>query len=99
MLEARRRRAVRDVGRLRRLALAAIGQAPDFPFGTPGDRVAGVPELRRDAGIGRVLEKPAALAVDDLVGKLRAELEVEAFVIDAPTPVRLHVHAVSRFSD
>src|SRR6266446_6337944 len=91
VLEARRRRAVRDVGRLWWLALAAVGQAPDGPFAATGDRVAGVPELGRDAGVGRVLEQPAALAIDDLVGELGAELEVEPLVIDAPAAVGLHV--------
>src|SRR6202035_5393515 len=99
VLEARRRGAVRDMRRLRRLALAAVGQPPDRPFTATGDCVVGVPELRRDAGIGRVLDQPAALAVDDFVGQLGAELEIEPLVVDAPTPGGLHIHTLCGFGN
>ena len=89
-------RHMRDLGRL---ALAAVGQAPDFPLRPAGDRVAGIPELRRDPRVGGVLEHPAALAGDDLISKLRPELKIEAAVVDAPAAIRLHVDAVLRVGD
>ena len=84
-------RAVPDVHRLGRLALAAVRRAPDRPLAA--DRVAGAPEARRDAGVGGVLQHRAELAVPDLPADLGAELEVQADVVDAPAPVGLEEDA------
>src|SRR6059036_2772754 len=79
---ADRRRAVPDVGGLRWLPLAAVRRAPDRPL--LADGVAGAPEARRDAGVGAVLQHCTQLAILDLPTDLRAKLEVEAAVVDAP---------------
>ncbi len=47
-----------------------------------------------DAGVRRVAQQPAELAVLDLVADLGAELEVEPLVVDRPRAVGLHVDAV-----
>src|SRR6187551_3723749 len=61
--DADRRRAVPNVRRLRRLALATVRRAPDGPV--LADRVAGAPEARGDPGVRRVLEHRPELAVTD----------------------------------
>src|SRR5262247_1764545 len=63
VLEARGGRALRRAHGLARLALAAVGRAPDLPVGFVAHRVARIPEARRDAGVGAVLEHGAQLAV------------------------------------
>src|SRR5665213_1856533 len=62
---------------------------------TDPDRDARIPEHRRDAAVGRVLEHPAAFAVLDLPADLRAELKVQPPIVDRPRAVRFHVHAVT----
>src|SRR3990167_5122552 len=43
---------------LRGLALAAVGSSPQHPVAGIADGIAGVPELRCDAAVARVLEHP-----------------------------------------
>src|ERR1022692_691334 len=92
--EAAWRRAVADVHRLRRLALAAVDDAVHLPLGWARNRVAGSPELGCLSAVDRVADQTDALAVDDLPPVLGAELEVEAAVVDAPGAVSLEVDAV-----
>ena len=64
---------------------------------TRGTTASQLPQNSRgDPGVRRVLQHRAELAVVDLPGDLRAELEVQPLVVDAPAPVRLHVDAVGR---
>src|SRR5947209_4137865 len=79
--------AVAYVHRLDGLALAAVGSSPQLPVIAVADRVAAAPELRRDAGVSRVLQQGALLAALDLPRQLGAELEVQPFVVDAPALV------------
>ena len=89
-----RRGAVRDVRVLARLALAAVRQPVQAPTRrSRPTRVERAPEDRRLPGVGRVAQHPAELAVLDLPGDLRAELEVEALVVDRPALVRLQEDA------
>src|SRR5437773_10830838 len=81
--KARRRCAVTGAHRLHRLAFAAIGSAPQNPMLFIRDRVAAVPKVRSDPGVGAVLQQAALFAVLDFVADLGAELKVEAHVIDA----------------
>src|SRR5438046_475037 len=92
--EARRAGAVPGPHHLFRLPLAAIRNAPQVPVRAPGDGIASVPELRRNAAIARVLEHADAFAVADLPARLAAELEVVALVVNGPAPVGFHVDAV-----
>src|SRR5438094_765068 len=63
------------------------------------DAVAGIPELGRDPRIRRVFQHAAALAIDNFVGELGPKLKVQPLVVDAPTPVGLHVDAVPGLGD
>src|SRR5207253_3521335 len=78
--EPGRRRSVRNVCALPRLAFPAVRQTVEPPRVRSGDGVELSPELRRDARVGRVAEHPAELAALDLPRDLRPELEVEALV-------------------
>src|SRR5262249_18050110 len=91
--EARWSRAVSGADNLRGLALTAIGRAPQTPMFFVRDRVAGIPELRRDAAVGAVSKQLPQLPFLYFVSALRAELEIEAHIIDAPGPIRVHEHA------
>src|SRR5262245_11398656 len=63
VLEACAGGALRRAHGLARLALAAVGRAPDLPVRFVAHGVARVPELRRDARVGAVLEHRTQLAV------------------------------------
>src|ERR1017187_2728696 len=93
--EARRTGAVARAHDLLRLALAAVGRAPQHPVRGSGDGGAGVPELRGDAAVTRILQHADAFAVANLPADLAAELEVVALVVDGPAPVGLHVDGVA----
>src|ERR1700704_355729 len=82
------------MGLLARLPLAAVREAEELPLVGPSDCVELAPEDGGHAGIGRVPQHPAELALLDLPGDLRPELEVEALVVDRPALVRLEVEAV-----
>src|SRR6476646_7772813 len=92
--EARRRCAVSGSHDLLGLPLPAIRRAPKRPVLRSGDGGAGVPELRADPAVARILEHPSALAPADLPGDLAAELKVVPLIVDRPTLVRLHVNGV-----
>src|SRR5690349_3293028 len=77
------------------LAFAAVRNTPESPVLRSGNRLAGIPELGRDAAITGVFQHADAAAVTDLPADLAAELEVVALVIDRPAPVGLHVNAVA----
>src|ERR1017187_4949420 len=94
MAEARGTRAMAGAHDLLRLPLAAVGCAPEHPVLGSGDVRAGVPELRRDAAVARILQHADALAVPDLPADLAAELEVVALVVDGPAPVGLHIYGM-----
>src|SRR5579875_3560384 len=89
--EACRRRALRGPPGLQRLSLSAVRRPPGDPRGRVGDRIAGVPKLRRDACVCRIFDHTAPFAVLDLPPDLAAELKVEAVIVDRPRAVRLHV--------
>src|ERR1035438_10082065 len=55
IMKARRARAMTGPDHLFRLALAAVRYTPQHPMIAVGDGGAGIPELGRDAAIGRVL--------------------------------------------
>src|SRR6266550_6383460 len=92
--EAGGRGAVRDVRVLSRLALAAVRETAEHPLVRSGNGVERGPEDGRLARVGRVAQHPAELAVLDLPGDLRPELEVEPLVVDRPALVRLEVDAL-----
>src|SRR5437763_2141858 len=92
--EPGRRRSVGDVRVLPGLPLAAVRQPVQRPLFLARDRVERAPEDGRLAGVGHVSQHPAELAPLDLPGDLRAELEVEALVVDRPALVRLEEDAV-----
>src|SRR5579875_173360 len=89
--EACRRRALRGPPGLQRLSLSAVRRPPGDPRGRVGDRIAGVPKLRRDACVCRIFDHTAPFAVLDLPPDLAAELKVEAVIVDRPRAVRFHV--------
>src|SRR5204863_2421329 len=91
--EARGGCAVRDAHRLAGLALAAVGEPPEPPFGLRADRVEAAPELGRPAAVARVAHEAAPLAVDDLPADLGGELELEPARVDRPRAVRVEVEA------
>src|SRR5271157_1889117 len=84
LAEARRAGPVTRAHHLLRLSFAAVGHAPKRPVLPPGNRLAGIPELGRDAAVARVLQHADALAVPDLPRDLAAELKVIALVVDGP---------------
>src|SRR5438132_1111308 len=92
--EARGRGAVSCAHGLHRFAFAAVRCAPDSPVFGVGDRVTGFPEIRRDPGVRAVLQQAATLSALDLVADFRAELKIQAHVIDTPGPIRFHKNAV-----
>src|SRR5450755_224076 len=92
--EPRRRRALARSCGLHRLAFAAVRCAPRCPCVLVADRIARAPKLRRHAGVRGIFEHLSLLAVLDLVAELTSELEVQAFVVDGPRAVALHVDAV-----
>src|SRR5580704_15000017 len=92
--EARGTGAVAGAHDLLRLALAAVGRAPQRPVFRSGDGRARVPELCRDAAVARILQHADALSMADLPTDLTAELEVVALVVDRPTAVGLHIYGV-----
>src|SRR5919197_114196 len=79
---------------LSRLPFAAVGQPVKAPFILSGDGIEARPEDGGDTHVGRVAEHAAQLAVLDLPGDLRPELEVEPLVVDRPALVRAHEDAV-----
>src|ERR1035437_474033 len=82
-----------------RLALSAIGDAPEGPVLGAGDGGAAVPELGGDAAVAGVFQHADALAVADLPPDFASELKVVTLVVDGPAPVGLHVDAVVRAED
>src|SRR5262250_3906544 len=83
----RRRRAMAGSHDLLGLSLAAIRRAPKGPFIAGTNRVHGVPEARRKAAIGRVLQHSHPFAVLDLPANLSPKLKVVALVVNGPRPV------------
>src|SRR4051812_27797611 len=93
--EPRRAGAVAGAHHLLRLPLSAVRDAPQGPVLAPGDRHAGVPELRRNPAVARILQHADPLPIADLPGDLAPELKVVPLVVDRPTAVGLHVNAVA----
>src|SRR5581483_907921 len=79
---------------LLRLAFAAVRGSTERPLLARADGVHGIPELRGDSAVGRVLQQAHPLAVLDLPTDLSAELEVVALVVNRPGSVGLHENAV-----
>ena len=73
------------------LAFAAIWRTPQGPLVAGADGVHGIPELGGDAGIRRVLDHPAQLALLDLPANFAAKLKVVALVVNRPRTVRLQI--------
>src|SRR3990172_8540282 len=92
--EAGRRSAMARAHRLRGLAFAAVGCAPQNPLAGAADGVAGVPELSGNPAVAGIFEHPDFLAVANFPAHLAAELEVVAPIINGPTAVGLQVEAV-----
>ena len=84
---------------LLRLPLAAIWRAPQRPLVARADRVHRIPKIGCDPGVRRIFQHACALAVLDLPPDFATELEVVAFVVDGPRPVRLHVDAMIGVGD
>src|SRR3954470_5434025 len=97
--EPRRHRRMSRVPDLLRLALAAVRRPPELPLVATAEHVHGSPEPRADAGVGRVAQHSAALALLDLPADLAPELEVEPLVVDRPGAVRIHQDPVVRRGD
>ena len=76
--------AVSHSANLHRFALAAVRQAPEMPCLLSTYALAAVPEVGGVAGVGGIAVKLSQLASLDLIGKLGAELEVEALVVNRP---------------
>src|SRR5580658_6057674 len=92
--KSRRRRAMSRAHHLLRLSLATVRRTPERPLIARADRIQRIPELRRDAGIRRVLHHAHTLAVLDLPANLAAELKVIAAVVNRPRTIGLHQDAV-----
>src|ERR1700694_2382044 len=99
VVEAGRAGAVARSDHLLGLALAAIRYPPQSPVIAIGDSHAGIPELRRNAAVGRILEHPHPLAITDLPSNLAPELKVVALVVDRPASVRLHGDRVAHAAE
>ena len=84
---------------LARLALAAVGQAPQPPLVGPADGVEAAPEARRDPGVGAVAVEGPELAAADLTAQLGGELELQAAIVDRPRAVGFQVEAVVGVGD
>src|ERR1035438_8516627 len=93
-VETRGAGAVAGAHHLLGLAFAAIGDAPKRPVWVPGDGLASVPELGRDAAIAGVLQHAHALAVAHLPGDFATELKIVALIVDGPAAIGLHVDGV-----
>ena len=89
-LEAGRHRRMAGVADLGRLALAAVGRAPERPLRPVADHVHRPPEPRADPGVRRVAQHPPAPPVRISQPSLAAELEVQPAVVDRPGPVGVH---------
>src|SRR5688500_20216323 len=72
------------------LSLAAVRSAPEGPLRLVAKHVQALPELRADAGVGRILDHPSALAILDLPADLATELEIQALVVDRPRAVSVN---------
>src|SRR5579864_1558625 len=90
VLETGGARAVTCSDHLLGLPLAAIRHAPQSPVIPVCDGHTGIPELRRDSAIGRILEHTHSLAIANLPSDLASELEVVALVVDRPASVGFH---------
>src|SRR5215472_11131899 len=93
LAEPCRRRAVSGAHHLLRLALAAVGHAPQGPVAAVRDGHARVPELGGDAAVAGVLQHAHAPAVVDLPRDFTPELEVVTLVVDRPALIGLHIDA------
>src|SRR5438552_10637553 len=58
------------------LALAAVGNTPQCPMLSPGDRFARIPEFGRDTAVRGVLEHAYAFPFPNLPSDFATELEV-----------------------
>src|SRR6185503_653126 len=94
--ESGRRGAVRHVGDLPGLSLAAVDDGPRPPCVRAADEVARIPELRGDPLIGGVLQHANPLPALHFPCDLGLELKVVSKLVDRPGTVRLHVDAVIR---
>src|SRR3990167_4286069 len=88
------RRSVSDVHELHRLALGAVGDAPQPPILAPPPPRAAAPKLRRDPGVQRVFDDRPERAIFNLPADLCRELEVQSLVINRPAFVRREQIAV-----
>src|SRR5947207_1401294 len=86
-----RARAVTGPHHLLGLALSTIRRPPQRPVLRAGDGRAGIPELRGDAAIARILQHADALAVAYLPSDFATELKVIPLVINRPALVGFHV--------
>src|SRR6185369_14846567 len=84
--ESRRHAAVAHRVDLRWLTLAVVERAAQPVRRRAADHVHRIPEHRRVALIGNVLQHAGNLAVADLVEGLPGELEVVALMVDRPRP-------------
>ena len=80
--EACRRGTLRGAPGLHRLAFAAIRCSPRDPRTLIRNGITRVPKLRGNAGVRRILEHTAALAVFHFPSDLASELEVQAMIVN-----------------
>src|SRR5439155_1512170 len=74
--KSRRRSPMPRAHRLHRLPFAAIRRAPKRPIILRTNRVARIPELRRNAAVARVLQHSRFFAAFNLPGNFRRELKL-----------------------
>src|SRR5262249_11946014 len=85
----RRCRAMASSHDLLRLSFAAIRGTPKGPLIARTNRIHGVPEARRKAAIGWVLQYAHPFAVLDLPANLSPKLKVVALIVNGPRAVCL----------
>ena len=88
---------MRDMDRLTGFTFSADGNAPHMPFVRSGDRIARIPEFRRQPAVTDIFDHIRDLSVLDLPCDLRRELEIEPLVIDAVGFDGFHVQSVIDF--
>src|SRR6478672_1103874 len=93
------RSAVRDVLRLRGLALRVAAGAEHLPRRLIADRHEAAPEIRRDRVVGHVRQLARDLAVLDFPEAIAAELAVVALLVDRVAAAPVDHHAVFRVVD
>ena len=83
-------------------ALAGLchnSSAPEHPVLGITNSVAGIPELRGDAAVTRILQHTAFFAILDFPRNFGRELKLKAMVVDGPGAVGLHKNSIVGIRD